>query len=254
MRVAGGAAAAALSRGYGLLHVPDPLRLGEGSYAMDGCVVVNPFGSDPVLTELLRRGLPIVSIDPDPDRPDACIWIGRNDAAATRGILNHIAALGGERFLLLLTTDDNAWKRGIRSAFGTWSRRRAREKWILEIPSTAGSEGARDAVRTLLRSGARPDALVGSTSRFVTGAIEALRAEGFGVPGQVLAAVLSDGELTRTHQPPITALDLHGEVLGKEAVLRLIDIVEGTGKPVSSSIDPTVSLRESTAQPLARRA
>ncbi|MCZ8405346.1 LacI family DNA-binding transcriptional regulator [Achromobacter xylosoxidans] len=245
IRIAGGAAASALSLGYGLLHVPDSMRMNDIGYPMDGCVVVAPYGSDTFLAELRRRGMPVVSVDPDPDHLEANLWVGRDELSATKKMLDHVAAQGARSTVLLAITDDNAWRRGFESGYRAWCEARKLSAQVVEVPGMAGSEGARQAVARLLDEGERPDAIIGATSRFAVGAAAAVSQAGLEMPRDVMVAALSDSELARSHTPAITALDLHGDALGKEAVHKLVRMLEGEVS-VSSQIMPSLRIRGSS--------
>ncbi|SDV51561.1 LacI family DNA-binding transcriptional regulator [Chitinasiproducens palmae] len=246
IRVAGGAAASALGLGYGLLHVPDATRINDIRYPMDGCVVVAPYANDALLGELRRRGLPLVSVDPDPDHPDGNVWIGRDETAAMQHVLDHLAEQGMQSSVLVAITDDNAWKRGFESTYRTWCKSHRKTADVVEVQGVAGSEGARDAVAAMIAAGRLPDVIIGATSRFAVGAAAAVTAAGLSIPQDVMIAALSDSELARSHTPPITALDLHGDAVGKGAVQKLVEIVSGTADVGSTRIMPTLKIREST--------
>lgn len=246
IRVAGGAAASALSLGYGLLHLPDPLRANDSGYPMDGCIVVAPYGTDQVIDELGRRGIPVVSVDPDPDRMEQSMYVGRDESGAAQELFAHISRMGAQSSVLLSITDDNAWKRGFEASYDTWCNSTGQPVRVIETPGISGSEGAYNAIEKLLSTGSKPDVIIAATSRFAVGAAKAASNANLRIPQDIMIAALSDSELARSHHPPISALDLHGDVVGKEAILKLVQFLEGRRPARFSQIRPTVRLREST--------
>ena len=246
VRLAGSAAAQALSLGYGLLHTPDPLAPGTSAYPMDGCVVVGPVGNDAVVTALLDKGIPVVCVDPDPDRPERVLWVGRQEGPAIDSLLTHLRQQGARTFALISVNDDIAWKRGFVRAFAEWCDAETLPGQVFELPGDSGSEGARQLVRRIISQGTLPDAIVCATSRFAIGVANAAKEAGIGIPERLLLSALSDSELARSHSPQITALDLHGDVLGQLAIAKLVKLIRNPSDNQPEQIIPTLRLRSST--------
>lgn len=246
IRLAGGAATAALSRGYGLLHLPRPMGTERHAFPMDGCIVVAPFEQDPVLSEFLRRNLPIVTADPDPGRPDFPWSIRRDDVAGIRELLDHLAANGARRIALLNGKDANSWLIEVRRGYLDWSAERGREPMEETLAETCGAEGAEALARQMLRKENRPDAIIAATSRFAVGVIAAARELGLAIPHDLMVAALSDSELARGHETPITALDLRGDIIGRESVALIMRRLAGEPPPASTALRPALRLRESS--------
>ncbi|MQA01939.1 MAG: LacI family DNA-binding transcriptional regulator [Streptosporangiales bacterium] len=247
-RLAGAAATAALDRGLGLLHIPDPLGPEARRLPMDGCILVSPSGSDRLLGELIGRGLPLVSADPDPDHPELGWWVGRDDTGAIAEVLDHLDAAGARDVVLLVGTDDNAWNRGSRLGFEAWLRDRPHVGTVVPLFEGTGAPGADEAVDELLRAGQRPDAIIGSSGRFAAGAAAAARRHGLATPGDVMLVALSDSEVARGHDPQITALELHPERIARAAVALLVDRLDGHDQPPPRVFTPTLKVRASTTR------
>ncbi|MBX6425810.1 MAG: LacI family DNA-binding transcriptional regulator [Variibacter sp.] len=246
IRLAGGAATAALSRGYGLLHLPRPMGTQRYAFPMDGCIVVAPFKGDPIVTEFIRRNLPVVTADPDPGRPEFPWSIRRDDYTAVRELLDHLAANGAERIALLHGLDTNAWLLESRRAFMEWAAEHRREPMVFTLPEPHGAEGAHKLALELLSEKSRPDTIVAATTRFAVGVMQASRELGLAVPQDLMVAALSDSELARGHETPITAIDLHGDVVGRESVALIMRRLAGESPPEPAILRPTLRLREST--------
>lgn len=246
IRVAGGAAAAALSNGYGLLHVPRPMDAARPAFPMDGCVVVAPFRDDLVLEDLLTRGVPVVTSDPDPGRSNYEWSVRRDDRGGMRQLLDHLAARGARRIMLLGGKDANAWNIDTAAAYEQWSQEVGHQARTERIKEVLGSEGARAHADKVFRLKATPDAIVCATSRFATGVIQAAAKAGLRVPQDIMVAALSDSELDRSHTPAITALDLHGDEMGRESVTLLLSRLAGEAAGAAKIVSPTLRIRAST--------
>ena len=134
----------------------------------------------------------------------------------------------------------------LKSAIGRGAAIRGTRPIVINIDGVAGSDGARAVVRQLIADRALPDAIIGATSRFAVGAAAALAEANVDMPGEVLVAALSDSELTRSHRPPITALDLHGDAIGREAIMKLVGLIKGDADMASTQVAATFKVRSST--------
>lgn len=245
IRVAGSAATAALSNGYGLLHIPVNSAVGRPSLPMDGCIVVGPFRDDPIVSAFEKAGLPVVTVDRDPDRSDARWSIQRDDRAGVRMLLDHLAAQGARRIALLTGLDENAWIEDTAAAYTEWMQEQGWRPRIERIREQSGALGARDLAGHLFGQ-EQPDAIVCATSRFASGVIQAAQEAGMRVPDQVMVAALSDSELARSFDPPITCLDLHGDVAGRESIALILHRLTGAEAPDLKPLAPTLRVRAST--------
>jgi DNA-binding LacI/PurR family transcriptional regulator len=226
LRLAGAAAAAALDRGLGLLQLPVEMLL-EGALPTDGCVIVAPFGSDAVLKQALARGIPVVTADPDPDRRSFRHWAGRDERPGTDELLDHLFERGARRIALVTGEDDNSWTRGSREAYGCWTSGKKMKPRLFSRAESEGFEGGLEIGKTLLQKADRPDAIVSASSLFAAGIATIAQRMGLIIPTDVRIASLSDSEAVRGFVPPITALDLVPEILGKACVEMLFDIMNG---------------------------
>ncbi|MFT4122135.1 LacI family DNA-binding transcriptional regulator [Bradyrhizobium sp.] len=246
IRVAGGAATAAISHGYGLLHMPSPLATARRAFPIDGCIVVSPTKQDPVLTELLKRKIPVVTIDPEHGSNRTSGLVARDDVSGMRALLDHLESTGARRLLFLSGKDRNSWLVESEEAFKAWAQSHGIAAVIEHVSETSGAEGAREQAVAALRTKPRPDAIVAATSRFATGIIDAARSLGIAVPSELRVAALSDSELARGHETPITALDLHGDRAGRDGVEVLIALLQGKVPVEHAAVIPSLRIRAST--------
>lgn len=247
IRLAGSASTAALSLGYGLLHLP---KLDEGSgpvFPMDGCIVVAPHRNDPVVTSLMQQRIPCVLADCDPGRPELEWCVKRDDYAGMMQLLEHLSAQGAARIALYSGADENMWLLDAANAYRDWCHARRVAPEVVHLPEDSGPRQARvQALSDLSGTGGRPDAIVAATSRFACGVAQAAKELGLDVPGDLMIAALSDSDLARNDPVPITALDLHGETVGRESVLLLMSRLAGEEPPMRAPVLPTLHIRQSS--------
>lgn len=226
LRLAGAAAAAAIDRGLGLLQIPAQMLM-DGIVPTDGCIIVAPFGNDPVLKQTLARGLPVVTADPDPDRRNFRFWAGRDERPGTDELLDHLFDKGARRIALVTGQDDNSWTRGSRDAYVAWTAKKRMKARLFDKPESLGFDGGLEIGQSLLQQSNRPDAIVSASSLFAAGIATAAQRMGLVIPVDVRIAALSDSDAMRGFVPPITALDSQPEIIGKACVDILCDIIAG---------------------------
>ncbi|QWF83709.1 LacI family DNA-binding transcriptional regulator [Amycolatopsis sp. CA-230715] len=244
-RLVGAVATEMLRHKTGLLHVPDINDSSAARVPMDGCIVAHPYGDDSVLTELLRRGVPVVTVEEDPSRPEFA-WAVRLDyATVVTALLDHLREHGAERVALLTGSEDNAWNRRTREAYLAWCG----EPRVHTLSEGLTRADAAELVRPLLASRDRPDAVVVATSDFAALVTEVAGSLGLRVPEDLLIASLTDSEHSRLASPPITAMDLNHEGLAKQAVELMLGRLAGAAEPTEALVlDPVLHLRASTSR------
>jgi DNA-binding LacI/PurR family transcriptional regulator len=100
----------------------------------------------------------------------------------------------------------------------------------------------------LLESDDPPDGIYATLDRLALGALLAANSCGVAVPAALRIAGCTDSEASRSAQPALTALSLHPDRLGHEAVDLLLELVED-GEPTARQrvVPTTVIPRASTA-------
>ncbi|PKW18309.1 LacI family DNA-binding transcriptional regulator [Saccharopolyspora spinosa] len=248
-RLAGAIATTVLERNLGLIHVPDMLDPAGQRVPMDGCIVAHPYGDDKVLGELMRRNVPVVTVDEDPDRPDFAWSVTLGHRAAVTGLLDRLRAEGARRVMLLTGTEDNAWNCRSTEAYRAWARKHRMRPQQHALYEGEGVDGAVRFIAPILAGNRPPDAIVAAASRFASGAAQAAEMAGMNVPDDLMVASLTDSEFTRANNPPITAVDLVLE----ELALRAVDLLLGRlkGQPalaVPLVLQPELRWRQSTTR------
>lgn len=234
LRFAGSAAITAMELGYGLMLVSDPTQEDSPAAALacDGFLVTEPVTDDPLIDMLLEGGLPFLSVGRDPARAGYDAWLDTKTELMTDQVLRHLEDAGAARVALVTGTDPNSWNLDTTTAYRAWVARREQDALIVSRPETAGEAGGRDAADELFDQEERPDAVYCLTGRQAAGLLARIRERGLAVPRDVLIACGSDSEHTRSASPPITAVDLHPELLARVAVTLLVNRLDKLDRPV----------------------
>jgi DNA-binding LacI/PurR family transcriptional regulator len=245
------AVAAAVERGYAL--VVAPTTAGEETWArlpLDGVIVIDPAEGDASLASVRDRGVSLVLIGRDLHGSPDDVVVQNDREAATRTVLDHLAARGGERVALASLATYESFTEDALAAYRAWCEERGRPP----IPVTAEAESAADVARlretaeALVRAPDRPDAVFCLYERLGVEVLRAARANGVRVPDDLLVAAIAEVGLAETADPPLTTLEINPAELGATAADLLMDLVEGL--PVASVCDVPTRLvpRASTAR------
>ena len=157
-RLIGATATHTLEADHALVLVPDLLDPANREVPMDGCIVAYPYGDDPVLTHLLERGVPLVTVDRDPDRRDLPWSVPVDHRAPMLEILDVLHDHGARDIALLSGTEDNAWNRISAETYEEWMTERGlrvRHEQLYEGEAVAG---ARQWVGSAIDAGTRSTA------------------------------------------------------------------------------------------------
>jgi DNA-binding LacI/PurR family transcriptional regulator len=236
------ATSAALNRGYALVVLPASSRHDVWSnVALDGTVVIDPSDHDPMVADLYRQGLPVVS-DGKPGNCPVTAWVDNDHHAAVLGILDHLAQAGARRIGLLTGTSTDTYTRLSTEAYLGWCRSVGQEPLYEAYPAHDPCAGAVAADRLLARPD-RPDAVYGLFDPNGTDLLAAARRYNLRVPDDLLLVCCSESDVYATTEPPITTLSLKPRRIGTTVVNLLIDAIEG-----QTSTSQTSTSQTSTSQ------
>jgi DNA-binding LacI/PurR family transcriptional regulator len=246
-RLVGAVATHMLRHRTGLLHVPDPRDPTMASVPMDGCIVAHPYRDDSVLAELVRRGVPVVTIDEDTAHPDFTWTVRLDYLGAVTELLEHLREQGASDVMLITGTEDNAWNRRARESYLAWCAHHDRRPRSDRLSEGRDLASATTVLEAALDGAGRPDALVVSSSEFAALAADIAAERGLAVPDQLMIVALTDTEHTRTATPPITSLDLNHESLAEHAVELMLSRLAGAETPAEALVvNPVAHRRAST--------
>lgn len=244
VRLLAGASETAVERGYTpVLTLP---HLAQGGVPVDGVIIVDPIKDEPLLGALKLTGTAVVTTGRDPNRrAEGECWVDNDLYQATTDLLDHLQAQGAKRIAVIASSSVYSYSEDAVRAYKAWSLDKGLECLISEVEGALSETGAYQKALELLQSAAPPDAIHCVTDRYAFGVLLAAETLNLKVPEDLLISAGTDGQAAANHQPSITALQLNPEQIGREAVKRLIDVIEGA--EVSPCVVPYVlEAREST--------
>lgn len=220
---------------------------------IDGAIVVDPVSHDPLLGNLESRGIPIVTTGRRSDDDDAAdrprYWIDNDHAAATVSILDHLKASGAERIALLSSPPVTSYALDASSGYRSWCESHGQDPLIAVADGPINEGSGLRAARTLLDSPSPPDAIYATLDQLALGVLLAAQERSLSVPGQLMVAGCTDSHASAFASPPLTAVQLNPETIGRLAVETLVSLVEGEKPPENPILVPTdIRARESTAR------
>ena len=193
---------------------------------LDGAIIADPVAADPNIRALRARHVPCVTIGRDPDAPDEGFWVDGDAEAATRLVLDHLAARGAREIAAVTWMTSDYWTQaGIRT-YHAWCEEHGRRPRLEIVPED--SEAAlRETASRLLAPGSHADAVYGLYELPAIAVLRRAAELGVDVPGEIMVAAPNDFGLGATSSPPMTTLDYHAEEHGREAARMLIQLVRG---------------------------
>ncbi|MDB1086201.1 LacI family DNA-binding transcriptional regulator [Streptomyces sp. ACA25] len=237
------ATSAALARGYALVILPATSQHHDfdvwSNVALDGTIVVDPSDHDPVVTDLVRRGIPVVSDGRPAGSLPVTGWVDNDHEAAVLDLLDHLADSGARRIGLLTGTGTDTYTRLSTSAYLSWCERTGQEPVYEAYPAHDPCAGAVAADRLLARPD-RPDAVYGLYDPNGTDLLAAARRYALRVPEDLLLICCSESTVYAGTEPPITTLSLKPARIGTTVIQLLIDAIEGAaGREQVRQVMPT---------------
>lgn len=247
MNLAVGAAAEALDHGMALTLIPTRL---SRQINVDGVVVADPALGDQTLARLDDLQTPVVTCERALD--PAAVQAGRvesDHAAATRDLLDHLAANGAQRIALLCPTGETSFGYDIRVAFLAWCKAAGQEAVVHNVPFATQPEDVRRAVSQALSAPIAPDAIVSVPDGVAASALQEVLRGGRSVPEDILVASYVESSSLRGLTTPITAVDLAPREMGRRAVALLARILDGEVPQGTVEVLPTqLKVRTSTTR------
>jgi DNA-binding LacI/PurR family transcriptional regulator len=219
--------------------------------ALDGVIVIEPVLDEPRLPDLRRRGIPFVTIAPDPAGGEHDAVVRADDGEGSARLLDHLVDRGAERVAMLGPPPMNAFTRDVTETYRRWCAR-ANRPLILELVEAddlrRGSEQAYDqALRRILDRSPRPDALFVPIELAGVRTLEAIQAAGLRVPDDMLLATTNDTGRGAQATPALTTLEWDYQDLGRRAANLLLDLIDGTATTPCEIVVPTTLVpRDST--------
>ncbi|MCA1184939.1 MULTISPECIES: LacI family DNA-binding transcriptional regulator [unclassified Saccharopolyspora] len=219
--LAGAVAVSCLNRGWSVFTARGAADVLGQVPRLDGCVVLYPDARDEALRALTRRGVPTVSLDPDPGAGTFRWWLGADYRLAVGRLLEHLVAGGARSTAVLVGQTDNAYRRSLLWTYSAAVTRRGQAPVQRVADNSEGPLSATAITADLLARPDPPDAIVTSSSVFAAGALAAAQDLGVDVPGRLMIATATDGPVAELSTPSITGLRIDVTA----AANRLVDLL-----------------------------
>lgn len=204
---------------------------------VDGGIVCDPVRDDLRVGLFEAVGLPVVTIERVPGRPDHRWYVRADNEESSRVLLDHLAEAGAERIAMLRFEADMAWVRESEAAYLEWCQEHGREPIIVPTSVESLENSAYRTACRLLDGPDPPDAFFASAERFASGVLRAAHERGLRVPEDLLVATGIDGYDSREAVPAVTAVDVQPALQGAIAAELLIARIKGE-EPEAPVITP----------------
>ncbi|MFE2042090.1 LacI family DNA-binding transcriptional regulator [Streptomyces sp. NPDC059477] len=249
MTIASGSARAAFSEGYAVMLTPristeDEWRL----IGPDGVVLCDPAAGDPRIDLLEGMGIPVVSIERDPDRPERPFYVSGDNEQNMRDLLDHLHAQGARRIALLSARSTWAWTLEGSEAYESWCAAHGMRPFVAHVSVDRLEADSYRAACALLDADEPPDALIASAEQYSEGATRACRERGIRVPEDLLLAIGIDNRFAQQSDPPITAIDLRPADQAGAAVEMLLKRLNGETVTAPTLVPSRLRVRASTVR------
>jgi LacI family transcriptional regulator len=220
---------------------------------IDGVMFASSRGSLANVDTLEDAGVPTVSVDRGPERPDR-LSVTYNHRLAGRMAAEHLMDLGHTRIAHIGGPPDSRIARerceGFRQAI---AKRNLTPGACLALPGNWQCETGYQAMQQILAADVRPTAVFSCNDRMAFGAIRAAYEAGLKVPEDVSIIGLDDIEVAAYQIPPLTTIRQPFTEMGTLSTELLLNKLEGG--PIAQPqimLQPTLVLRRSTMPPQRR--
>jgi LacI family transcriptional regulator len=218
---------------------------------VDGLIAAFATLDDQLLGQLADRGLPLVLVNRRTTGINGSVVV--DDEAGSALAVRHLTDLGHRAigFLGLNADTDTARRReaGYRRSMAA-AYLAVDERWLVRAEPT--ETGGRSAIEVLLALDpeVRPTGIFAASLLGAIGALAGIRHAGLAVPGRLSLIAFNDHWLAGHLSPPLTTIRMANYRMGREAVLMLLNAVEGKAVfDLMLDDPPEIVVRASTAAP-----
>jgi DNA-binding LacI/PurR family transcriptional regulator len=247
MSQATAAAQAAFVEDHALVLLPPTASASDlHRQGIDGGIICDPAADERLVTLFESMELPIVTIERQPDGPGSEWFVGADNTASTRLLLDHMEEQGARRIALISVDLPIAWALECRAAYDSWAMERGMEPLVVGLSPHDPQRTAYSVANRVLDDPRPPDAVVALDERFPSGVIRAAGDRDLAIPGDLMIATGIDSHEARAATPSVTAIDIHPDVQGTAAVGMLLARLRGTSVEAPQITRTTLNVRDST--------
>lgn len=207
-------------------------------------VILSPARSTSDISELIARGIPVVTIDRRLDDQIAAAVVVDNAAAAHNATL-HLLDNGYRR--VACVTGPQHVSTAVERLAGYRDALRARgipREAALEQIENYREDGGYRAVERLMTSARPPDAFLLANGLLTVGALRALHAGGYSIPAEVGVVGFDDTPWAQVTLPPLTTVAQPTDALGRAAAEFLL----AKGAPMTRTFPTELIVRQSSTR------
>lgn len=254
------------TEGLSLMLVP-PMRgsLVDATYAalVDGCIIAGLEADDPVVQALSQRRIPCVMVDAIGPAHVASVMI--DDARGAHLALKHVLEQGHRDIVIAAFFDSDDGLVRVDEYTGTMKRRfdgfraaLAEAGLTLSAPgirvveADASVEGGRDVIARLATGSGLPSAIVCLGDAMAWGVIDACRARGVAVPGDLAVIGFDDLPPSSLMQPALSTVRQPIIEKGRRAAELFVELLRCNGEcePQRITLPVELVVRDSSRAPV----
>ena len=193
----------------------------------DGIVLTGIAHSESARKRLIASGIPVVETwDLSPDPID--MLVGFSHTAVAESACRFLQGRGYRQLAVIGGDDDRARLRN-RVFVETAERLGLPPPAVQVVPAPTTLGSGREALRALMRSGTRIDAVFCSSDSLALGVLTEAQASGVKVPDDLAVMGYGDLAFARDLHPALTTVRIDGTRIGTEAARCIVDRAEGRG-------------------------
>ena len=222
-------------------------------HRVDGILLVpTPTTASTSMPHLPAR-VDLVLLDRRPQGVDASL-VSCDTGPATRDLCHHLFGLGRSRVALVGGMPEvQTWHDRLQGYADAHAESGRDVDEGLIIPGDYRAEGGRHAVRQLMASPSRPDAIIAASTQVLDGVLEELGAQDVRVPADIAVSCVDDPGFPAFFRPRFTFVEQPGYEMGAEAVRLLMAGMEEDNRPQVDRVFPArLRIGESCGELLAK--
>ncbi|MFG2044213.1 LacI family DNA-binding transcriptional regulator [Dactylosporangium sp. NPDC048998] len=208
---------------------------------VDGALLVSTHSGNPLIAELLARGLPVVACGKPMGYERKVAYVAADDRDGAKQMVTYLRSAGRRRIATItgpLDTSGGVERlAGYRDAFED-----AADNLVAHGDYTRAS--GEWAMNRLLEQAPDLDAVFVASDLMASGALTALARAGRRVPEDVAVGGFDDSQIAANTQPPLTTVRQSYPRIGAEMVRLLLGLIEGES-PAAVIIPTELVVRES---------
>ncbi len=220
-----GAAEAAADQGYALILTPpnvDATSLDE--FAVDGVIVVDPCGDEPLFRGKWHHRRPMVTTGRPTTGEQMRSVVDNDHRSAAVTMLDHLEQQGFERPALVITNTSRSYVVDMLMAYRAWTASHGMDEAVVQVGEAPSEDGAARALRSLLGRSPRPDAVYASSEELALGVLHEAQRHALAVPQELGVCSAVDSSALQLTTPQVTGMHLNPRNIGRRAVEALLEL------------------------------